>query len=217
MLLVGNGAVMWAELHIPSGPAALLVATEPILIVLFQRVRPSAPLLGGLLLGVGGMAILVGPAALGGGAPIDPLSALAILCGCAAWAAGSLYARTAPSPGDELMSAAIRMLAGGGLLVVLGAAHGDAAALRLDAVSLESVLALAYLCVFGSIVAFTAYGYMVRHASPSRVATYAFVNPVVAVILGALIGHEGLGARVVAACLVIVAGVVLITRATAKT
>jgi drug/metabolite transporter (DMT)-like permease len=212
MLLVGNGAVMWAELRIPSGPAALLVATEPVLVVLFQRRRPSLLLLLGLLLGMGGMAILIGPAALGGGEPLDPLAALAILGGCAGWAAGSLYARTAAAPRNELMSAGTRMLAGGALLCVLGLAHGDVAATHLAAVSSESLLALLYLCVFGSIVAFTAYGYMMRNAAPSLVATYAFVNPVVAVILGALIGHELLTTRVIAAALTIVAGVVLITK-----
>jgi drug/metabolite transporter (DMT)-like permease len=211
MLLVGNGAVMWAEQRIPSGPAALIVATEPLLIVLLQGMLPSGALLSGLALGLGGVVILVGPAALGGGEAIDPVAALVVVGGCAGWAAGSLFGRRAELPKDGLLAASLQMLSGGACLAVVGILHGDAAHLQLSSVSLSSVLGLVYLIVFGSIVAFTAYGYLVRTAAPSLVATYAFVNPVVAVILGTLIGHEHLTLRVLAASLVIVSGVVIIT------
>jgi drug/metabolite transporter (DMT)-like permease len=211
MLLVGNGAVMWAETRIPSGPAALLVATEPVLIVLLQGILPAGLLLLGLGLGFLGVVILVGPAALGGGQAIDLVAALVVVFACFGWAAGSLLGRKAPVPRDGLLGAGTQMLAGGALLTVAGLLHGDLARVDLALVSGRSIAALLYLVVFGSIVAFTAYGYLVRNAPPALVSTYAFVNPVVAVVIGTLLGGEPFTGRIVLASIAIVAGVVLIT------
>jgi drug/metabolite transporter (DMT)-like permease len=211
MLLMGNGAVMWAEQRIPSGPAALIVATEPLLIVLLQGVLPTGALLVGLVLGVSGVAILVGPGILGGGQPLDPVATLVVVIGSASWAAGSLLGRRAVVPGNGLLGAGMQMLCGAAFLGIVGVIHGDVAHVHVEAISLRSLVALAYLVGFGSIVAFTAYGYLLRNASPSLVSTYAFVNPVVAVALGSLLGHEPLNGRVMVASLVIVSAVVLIT------
>jgi drug/metabolite transporter (DMT)-like permease len=211
LLLMGNGAVMWAEQKIPSGPAALLVATEPILIVLLQGVFPTGALLAGLLLGFGGVVVLVGPSALGGGEAIDLVAALVVVIGCLGWASGSLLGRKVPTPTSGTLAAGIQMLAGGAILSVAGILHGDLAQLDLAHVSVRSIVALLYLIVFGSIVAFTAYGYLMRNAAPSVASTYAFVNPVVAVVLGWLILDEPLSGRIAIAAVAIVAGVVLIT------
>jgi drug/metabolite transporter (DMT)-like permease len=211
LFLGGNGAVVWAEMRIPSGPAALLVATEPLMIVLLQRRRPEPLHALGLLLGFAGVVILVGPAALLGGGALDPMACLVVVAGCAAWAGGSLVSRTVGLPDHAFLSSGMQMLVGGAALAVVGILHGDAAAFRPEAVSATSIIAVGYLIVFGSLVAFTAYSFLVRHVAPGRVSTYAYVNPVVAVVLGAVIAGEAFTPRIAVAAFVIIAGVVLIT------
>ncbi len=174
MLLIGNGGVMWAEHWIPSGPTALIIATEPIMVVLLQRVVPSRTLVAGLALGLAGVVILVGPAALGGGEAIPVLPALVLTIGSAAWAWGSLIGRGGNIPQDGFLAAGMQMLTGGACLAVFGLIHGDAS--HLHAPNAAAVAGLLYLIVFGSIFAVPAYGYMVRHAAPTTVATYAYVN-----------------------------------------
>ena len=207
----GNGAVVWAEMRIPSGPAALLVATEPLMVVLLQRQRPTVGHALGLVLGFAGVAILVGPAALLGGGALDPLACLVVVAGSLSWAGGSLVSRTVGLPDHALLSSSMQMLVGGLALAAVGVVHGDAAAFDPGAVSATSLVAVAYLILFGSLVAFTAYSFLIRHVSPGRVSTYAYVNPVVAVILGSVIASEPFTPRVAIAAIVIVAGVVLIT------
>jgi drug/metabolite transporter (DMT)-like permease len=207
----GNGAVVWAEMRIPSGPAALLVATEPLMIVLLQRRRPEPLHALGLLLGFAGVAILVGPAALLGGGALDPMACLVVVAGSLSWAAGSLVSRTVGLPDHAFLSSGMQMLVGGAALALVGLVHGDAAAFRPEAVSVTSIIAVAYLIVFGSLVAFTAYSFLVRHVTPARVSTYAYVNPVVAVVLGAVIASEPFTPRIAIASIVIVAAVVMIT------
>jgi drug/metabolite transporter (DMT)-like permease len=211
----GNGGVVWAEQHIASGLAALLVATVPLWMVLLDWLRPGGSRPGGavaagLVLGTLGVALLVGPGAAEGA--VDLLGAGAVILGALAWAAGSLAAGRLPLPKEMALASAMEMLAGGALLSVVGLLAGEGGRLSLAAVTPRSLLALAYLITFGSLVAFSAYLYLLRETSPARAATYAYVNPVVAVALGALLGGEALSSRMIAASAVIVAAVALIAR-----
>jgi drug/metabolite transporter (DMT)-like permease len=216
MLLCGNGGVVWAEQRIASGLAALLVAVEPLFIVLLQatlpqeRRRPSARALLGVVFGVTGVVLLVGPVRLGG-ERVDLAGAGAVLFAAFAWALGSLLSRHLAPPASPLQATALQMLAGGGLLACASGAAGEWARFSPALVSGRSLAAVAYLVVFGSLVAFTAYVWLLRAASPALVSTYAFVNPIVAVFLGWLLAREEVGPRTLVAATVIVGAVVLIT------
>jgi drug/metabolite transporter (DMT)-like permease len=216
LLMGGNGAVVWAEQTVPSGIAALLVAGTPCWMVLLAwlwqgSARPGARTVTGLLLGFGGIALLVGPSALSGAGTIDPIGALVLLCGSVAWATGSIYSRRAPSPPGALLFTGMQMLAGGVLLLIAGTLTGEWSRLDIAAVSTKSLLAVAYLIVFGDIIGYSAYVWLLRVASPARVATYAYVNPVVAVLLGWAIAGEVFTLRMAVAAAVIITGVALIT------
>lgn len=215
LLLGGNGAVVWAETRVPSGLTALLVATVPIwmaLIATFESGgrRPPAPVIAGLVLGMAGLALLVAPGKLAG--RVDLLGAAVLLVGTLSWAFGSLHSRGADLPKSGFLAAAMEMLAGGLLLLVFGLATGQAADFALSAVSVRSLTALVYLIVFGSLVGFTAYIWLLGATTPARVSTYAYVNPVVAVLLGWAFAGESLTLRTVLAAAVIVGAVVLIIR-----
>ena len=216
MLLGGNGAVVWATERVPSGIVALLIATVPLWMVLLDwaqgtGLRPTARVLLGLAIGFGGALLLVGPDALGTAHLVDPVRGLAALGGALSWAAGSIYARRAPQPTSPLVATAAQMLLGGAFLLVLGLATGEAAEVDPAGFSALSVLSLAYLIVFGAVVGYSAYVWLLRVTSAARVATYAYVNPVVAVFLGWLLADEPLTPRVAIAAAVIVAGVAVIT------
>lgn len=218
LLLGGNGAVVWSEQRIPSGIAALLVATLPVWLVTLEWIRPNgqrpgAWVLAGLALGLLGVGVLVGPANLAGGARIDVVGALALMGGSISWAAGSLYSRHAALPKSSALGMAMQMLLGGVLLLGAGTAAGEWSRLDLAAVSAASAGAIAYLIVFGSLIGFTAYMWLLRVAPPARVATYAYVNPVVAVFLGWLVLSEPISARTVLAAAIIVGAVALIVTA----
>jgi drug/metabolite transporter (DMT)-like permease len=222
LLLGGNGAVVWAEQHVPSGLTALLVAMVPVWMVLLNwwhqgGTHPGARVFIGLALGFAGMAVLVGPEHLMGADHVDHLGAAVLALGTLSWAIGSLYSRTAPLPPSPLLATAMEMLCGGGMLALAGTGRGEWAAVDLGAVSLRSSLSFAYLVVFGSLVAFTAYVWLLRVTSPARVSTYAFVNPVVAVLLGWALAGEPLAARTMLATVVIVAAVAFITWAPVRT
>lgn len=216
MLLCGNGGVVWAEQRITSGLAALLVAVEPLFIVLLQatlpqeRKRPSGRALVGVALGVVGVVLLVGPVKAGS-ERVDLVGAAAVLFAAFAWALGSLLSRTFAPPASPLQATALQMLAGGVLLGSASGVAGEWGRFSPALVSGRSLAAVAYLVVFGSLVAFTAYVWLLRAASPALVSTYAFVNPVVAVFLGWLLAGEEVGPRTVLAAAVIVGAVVLIT------
>jgi drug/metabolite transporter (DMT)-like permease len=216
MLLVANGGVCVAELTVPSGLAALLIATVPIWIVLFDWLRPGGspprPLVGlGILIGFVGAALLVAPGA--GGAAVPAAGAAILMVSCISWAAGSLLSRHAPHPASTLQTTAMQMLCGGALLTLGAGARGEFAGLHPAGASARSILALAYLIVFGSLVAFTAYVWLLRESTPALAATYAYVNPVVAVLLGWLLAGEAVTPRTALAGLVIIAGVALIIAA----
>ncbi len=212
LLLGGNGAVVWAEHHIPSGVAALLVAVEPVWIALLAPLvlghrRAGARAILSLLAGIAGVAVLVIDPAGFDATSIDPAGALAVVLGSLSWAIGSLWTVRAALPESRPMATALQMLTGGLLLVLAGGAAGEWGGIRLDAISTRSALAFLYLVVFGSIIAFSAYAYLLRAARPAVAATYAFVNPVVAVLLGWLFAGESLTWRVAVASVLILAAV----------
>jgi drug/metabolite transporter (DMT)-like permease len=220
LLLAGNGGVVWAEQRVPSGLTALLVATVPLWVVVLESLtsggrRPTAQVWFGVGLGLAGLGLLVGPGALAGRGAVDPLGALVLLGASLAWSWGSLLSRRGGLPGSALLATAMQMLAGGVLLALTGTLAGEWSALEPAAVTARSWAALAYLSLAGSIVAFTAYVWLLQVASPTVVSTYAFVNPVVAVLLGWALAGEPLTARIALAAAVIVAGVVVITTARA--
>lgn len=209
-----NAIVVWAETRIGSGLAALLVAIEPlwvvILLTLFTRRSPAPSVILGILLGFAGLVILVGPSAAAGEQAVDPRVAIALVGASCSWALGSVYGRTAPLPKDPLLAAGLEMLIGGIAAFVVGIAAGEPHRLVLTAVSERSIVALVYLTVFGSIAAFTAYNWLVTVEAPARVATYAYVNPVIAVLLGAAALGEPLTPRIGLAAAVIVTAVVIV-------
>ena len=216
MLACGTGAVMYAEQWVPSGLAALLIASMPLWLVLLDwglgtGGRPTLRTILGLGLGIGGVLVLLGSPGLGGSGARELFGALLILAGSVAWAAGSLYSRYAPAPPRPVLWVAMQMLAGGLILSVLAVLHGDLAVVEVGAISRRSWLALGYLVVFGALVAYSAYVWLIAVVSPARVGTYAFVNPVVAILLGALLAGEPVTSRAMVAAGVILGGVVLIT------
>lgn len=214
--LCGNGAVVWAQTRVPSGIAALLVAIVPLFVVLLQWLppynrRPSFIVSLGVVVGLLGLVLLVGPGAFKGSSEVDLLAAGVLAFGSLCWATGTLYSGRAPLPKNPQMTAALQLLCGAALLAVLGFVAGEHGRVNTSAITMKSILSIGYLIVFGSIVAFTSYSWLTRVTSPSRLSTYAYVNPVVALILGWLFAGEKLSAGVLMASAVILAGVVLIT------
>lgn len=213
LLLGGNGLVMWAEQTVPSGITALIIASVPLWLALLDRVvlgnRLSWPAVVGLIVGFSGLALLVNPS--GGGLDLAGVGALVVAS--VSWAAGSLYARHAPLPKRPLVGVGMQMLAGGVLLGVVGLARGELGQFDRAAVSLESVLGLVYLIVFGSLVAFSAYIWLLRVTRTTLVSTYAYVNPIVAVFLGWAILSEPISVRTLIAGAIIVVAVALIVTA----
>jgi drug/metabolite transporter (DMT)-like permease len=215
LLTAGNGSVALAVQRIPSGVAALLVALTPCLIVMLEWLwrrgaRPSPGVVAGLVLGVAGTLVLVGPKALGGD-PIDPVGAAIVLSGSAAWGIGSVYARTLPRYESAIRTSAIQMLAGGIVVSAIAVISGDFARFDPGAASMLSVVSFAYLILIGSLIGYSSYMYLLGVTSAARASTYAFVNPVVAVVLGAMFAGEPLSPRVLTAGAIIVVAVALIT------
>ena len=217
LLLGGNGGVTWAEKYVASGLAALLVATEPLWVVILNWAlshrRPNSKVLLGVFFGLVGVALLVGDG-LGKGAHGSKLSLIGagvVLLASLGWASGSVYANRNPIKTTTSMASGMQMLAGGSLLLLLALGTGDYKRLSLDHASWVSIGAFAYLTIFGSLVSFTAYSWLLSNVTTARAATYAYVNPVVAVLLGWLILNEPLSIRMLFGATIIVASVVLIT------
>lgn len=220
MLAVGNGAVTWSEQRIPSGIAALLVASVALWMVLLEFLRrngtrPTRLAILGLIIGFTGVALLVGPAALSDAGDLDALAALVLVGASLSWAAGSIYSRVLPRPASASVGSGMQMLAGGIALLIAGVSTGEVGRLDMDGVTTRSALSLGYLIVFGSLVGFTAYAWLLRVCTPAAVATYAYVNPMVAMLLGWLIAGEEFGPRMIIAAAIILSGVALINRASA--
>lgn len=221
LLFLANGWVCVAEKTVPSGVAALLVATVSLWMVLVEWLRPGGlrPLprvAAGIVLGFAGLALLVGPAHLGGAGRIDPIgSAILVVCSFS-WACGSLYAKHGALPKSPLLGVAMQCLAGGAALGVVALLKGEIHAFHFHDITLRSWLALAYLVTFGSMIGFTSFLYILKNSTAARVGTYAFVNPVVALFLGWLIAGESITMRTVLASAVILSAVILVITAPQK-
>lgn len=218
LLFVGNGGVSWAEQTVPSGIAALLVATVSLWLVMVDWLRPGGhrpvpKVLLGLVLGFAGMVLLVGPAHPGASWRVDPRGAAVLVFASFAWACGSIYSKHGDMPGSALLAAAMQSFAGGAILLFAALCSGEFHHFHFAAVSLRSWLALAYLIVFGSGIGFSAYIYILQKSTAARVATYAFVNPVVALFLGWLIAGESITLRTILAAVVILTAVILVITA----
>ena len=215
LFLGGHGILAWAEQKIPSGLAALLCATLPLWTVLlgFQRSERNLGFKtwGGILLGFVGVVLLIGPDGFAQHSSLNLLATAGAVFSAFLWAVGTLYSKRVRLPESTVLSAAMQMITGGALLLLAGMMTGEAGQLQLVSVSARSVLALAYLTVFGSIVAFTAFTWLVTVVAPSLVSTYAYVNPVIAVFLGWALAGEKLGVRILAATVIIVISVILVS------
>src|ERR1700761_1647600 len=218
LLAVGNGGVCLAEERVPSGIAALLVATVSLWMGLIEWVgpagtRPVPRVIVGLVLGFGGLALLVGPKDLGGSGRIDPVGVAILGVGSFAWACGSIYAKHGRMPSSPLLGSAMQSLTGGAILWIVGGLTGEIGSLHLAAVTPRSWIAITYLICFGSMIGFSSYLYILKHSTATRVATYAFVNPIVALFLGWLFLNEAITMRTILASAVILAAVLLVITA----
>lgn len=222
LLLGGNGAVVWAEQFVPSGLTALLVSILPFWLVIIEwvrppRRRPSGLVLVGLVLGFIGIIVLIGPGNIGDRGNIPIVGALVLILGSLSWAIGSFWSRDAELPRSGLLTTGIEMLGGGALLVIVGVLSGELSGFDISAVSKASALGLLYLVTFGSLLGFTSYIWLLDKVSPARLGTYAYVNPVVAVLLGWAIAGERLSIRTGVAAAIVICAVALITSARSST
>lgn len=216
LLLGGNGLVAWAEQVVPSGVTALVIGVQPLFFVLTEwawpgGTRPTVTIMAALLLGFAGVAWLAAPweDSLHGGLNLGGV--IAILLACVFWAIGSIYARHAKHGLDPLYAASVQMLTGGGALALGAVVHGDFNHFDVAAISSRSWLAFVYLIFAGSLVGFSTFVWLIKHSTPARVSTYAYVNPIVAVFLGWLILGEPVTSRTIVATVVIIAAVIIIT------
>jgi drug/metabolite transporter (DMT)-like permease len=219
LLVGGNGGVTWAEQRVVSGVAALMVGLVPLWMLLMDAFLPGGKSPGlqgiiGVVLGLAGIVVLVGPSnLLGFNHDIDLVGILALCLATFLWAAGSLYSRTAPLPESPLMGTAMEMLAGGGGLLLLATLTGEWGRLDLAAVAPRSLWGLVYLITFGSLVGYASYTWLLRVAPTPLVSTYAYVNPLIAILVGNLLAQEPITPRIVLSALVIVGSVILINTA----
>jgi drug/metabolite transporter (DMT)-like permease len=222
LLIGGNGSIAWAEAqNTPTNITAVLVAAVPVWMALMDWLRPGGPrptgrVLTALAIGLVGVSLLVSPHVPfmnSAGAAVRPICAIVLFLGSLCWAAGSILSRHMKLPHSPLMATSIYMIAGGILNFPLSFAIGEGRNFDVHQVSLRSALSILYLAVFGSILGFTAYTYLLRKVQPARVATYAYVNPVIAVLLGWALGHETVSARMMVAAAIILAAVVMVITA----
>lgn len=221
LLLGGNGAVVWAEQYVPSGLTALLVSILPFWLVIIEwvrppRKRPTAAVLVGLIVGFIGIIVLVGPGNVGGHGDVRPVGALVLILGSLSWAIGSFWSRDARLPESGLLTTGMEMLGGGILLLIVGLVSGELSGFDIHHVSRASAIGLAYLITFGSLLGFTSYIWLLDKVSPARLGTYAYVNPIVAVVLGWGIAGEKLSMRTGIAAAIVICAVALITTAKAS-
>jgi len=216
LLLGGNGLVAWAEQFIPSGIAALIIASVPMFLVIGEAIRPNGVKptwqgIVGLLIGFVGIFILVGPSEISGSATkLNPFGVTALLGACLFWATGSMYSKSADLPKSSLMNTGAQMLMGSVSLFIVSLVSGELHGWDVTAVSARSLYGLSYLIFVGSLIGFASYGWLLQNAPISLVSTYAYVNPIVAVLLGALFGNEVLEPRIWMATGVIIGSVIFI-------
>jgi drug/metabolite transporter (DMT)-like permease len=216
IFVLDYGLLFWAEQRVPSGIAAVMMATIPTFmalseIIILRTRQLTARLTMALLIGIGGVVVLVSRSLNLAGAPIDRMGALALIVAAISWSLGSVITRKVSLPPSKAMSSGAQMLAGGAFLALTAAALGEFRSFHPSAVSRGAWLALLYLIVAGSIIGFTAYLWLIHHESPTKVGTYAYVNPVVAVLVGYFLGGETLGPRTILGTLFVLTSVVMIT------
>lgn len=214
---VGTGTVAWAEQHLATGVVALLVSFVPIWMVLLDWKwlgggAPSRQVIAGLVLGIAGIIVLVGPEMRAGGIDTDVIAIGLVLLGSMSWSIGSLQGKRVRMPSNPFISSAIQMVGGALLLIVTGVLTGETRTLDLARVSMSSAVGWSYLVVFGSVIAFSAYVWLMNNASPKQVSSYAYVNPIVAVFLGWLLADEVVDAVMVVAVALLISAVVLVVR-----
>ena len=216
LLLGGNGLVAWAEQTIPSGIAALIIASVPMFLVIGEAIRPNGVKpnwqgIVGLLIGFVGIFILVGPSEISGGATkLNPLGVAALLSACLFWATGSIYSKTADLSKSSLMNTGAQMLIGSISLFIVSGLSGELSGWNIADVSSRSIYGLLYLTFVGSLVGFASYGWLLQNAPISLVSTYAYVNPIVAVLLGVWLANEVLEPRIWLATAIIIGSVIFI-------
>lgn len=215
LLLGGNGGVVWAEQYVPSGLTALLVSTVPIWIMIINWVIPNGERIGvktvvGVVLGFVGLFLLVNPQDLTNGGSVDLVGAGVLLFATFTWALGSIYSNRAILPKSKILTVAIEMIGGGILLFFFSLITGDASKFSVELISLRSITALVYLIIFGSIIAFTAYMWLLEAAGAAKATTYAYVNPIVALILGWLFADEQITVKILVAMTIILSAVAII-------
>jgi drug/metabolite transporter (DMT)-like permease len=221
IFVLDYGLLFWAEQRVPSGIAAVMMATIPLFmalseIILLGTQRVTVRLGLALLVGIGGVAVLMNHSLSLGGSPIDRAGAVALIIAAMSWSVASALTRKLPLPPSKVMSSGAQMLAGGVLLALTAAVLGEFRSFRPWTVSRGAWLSLLYLIVAGSIIAFTAYVWLIHHESATKVGTYAYVNPVVAVLLGYFLGGETLGLRTILGTVFVLISVVVITTTRVK-
>ena len=215
MLVGGNGLVCWAEQFIPSGITALIIGTSPLWIVIvgwlgFRESAPSGKVIAGLLLGLVGVGLLASPSESSHG-PTNLWGGIALLFACFFWAWGSFLSKSPTMPKSTLLSVALQMLTAGAAMLLISFGLGEPMRTDWSAVTAKSILSLAYLIVFGAIIAYTCYGWLFRNVSAAAVSTYAYVNPVVAVILGYYLANEEITQMTIIGAVLILFGVLLVS------
>jgi drug/metabolite transporter (DMT)-like permease len=216
LLLGGNGLVAWAEQFIPSGIAALVIASSPMFLVIGEAIRPNGIKpnwqgIVGLLIGFAGIFILIGPAEISGSATkLNPFGVAALLFACLFWSTGSIYSKSVDLPKSSLMNTGAQMLMGSIGLFIVSLITGELNGWDVSAVSTRSLFGLSYLILVGSLIGFASYGWLLQNAPISLVSTYAYVNPIVAVFLGTWLANEALEPRIWLAAGIIVGSVIFI-------
>jgi len=221
LLLGGNAVVSWSEQRTPSGITALILGASPLIVVIFDWIRPGGirPTLGlvaGVIVGIGGIALLVGPGAIPAGSRPPTRDIIALLFASVSWWVGSFYSKHSKTRTPLMMASAMQMLTGSVGMLLTGCILGEERAFALASVSTVSWVAFTYLVIVGSLVAFPVYVWLLEHSTPAKVSTYAYVNPVVAIFLGWAILGEPLNARILLAAAVIIGAVAIITIAKAR-
>lgn len=216
MLVTANGATTWAEQLVPSGLTALIVCTSALWLVLLNwlwlgAARPGARTVAGIVAGFGGVALLVVPGNFAGSEHVDPVGALVLTGAALSWSVGSIYAIKLSRPKHPTLFVAQQMIVAGMVLLLAAWLSGDVRAFAWPDVSAASITAYLYLAIFGSLVSYSAYFWLIRHTTPDRLATISYVNPLVAVILGWALADESLSVRTMLAAAVILVAVGLIT------
>jgi drug/metabolite transporter (DMT)-like permease len=221
IFVLDYGVLFWAEERVPSGVTAIMMATIPVFtalseIIILRTQKLTARLTLALLIGIGGVAVLISRSLHLAGAPVDTMGALALIFASISWSIASILTRKLPLPPSKVMNSGAQMLSGGIFLALTAAALGEFHNFHPLSVSRAAWLALLYLIVAGSIIAYTAYVWLIHHESPTKVGTYAYVNPVVAVLVGYFMGGEALGVRTILGTLFVLTSVVVITSTRAK-